>query len=254
MDIGARLGPRGWWPLPSLSGREGRDAGGYLKASSRPIGFRRGQEASSRRFEIAVGAVLAQNTAWRGASLAVSALAAGGLLSPKAIMAVDSAVLAGSLKSAGTYQRKAVYLKNLALAWNDIEMVASDPNGLEPGRKLLISLSGVGFETADCVLVYAYGHPLFIADAYARRILSRLGFVKPTDSYETVRFYVEERLPRDACFLAEGHALFVEFAKRFCRAKPLCEACPRCLDCVAALKLSADGKTQHYGCSPSDKT
>ncbi|MDX9957730.1 MAG: hypothetical protein RBT68_04730, partial [Spirochaetia bacterium] len=163
-------GPRGWWPLPSKAGQAGRNAGGYLLSRSVPVGpdapgsripapDRELRQAA--RFEIAVGAILAQNTAWRGASKAVAALAIHGLLAPGAILAADAAQLADLLRPAGTFARKAVYLKTLAAAWPWLDA------GI-PERSRLLSLRGIGHETADCILCYCYGEPRFVADAYAR--------------------------------------------------------------------------------------
>lgn len=221
-SLASDYGPRGWWPLPSRAGLEGRNEGGYRSAASTPIGpdspgpYR--EERRSARFEIAVGAVLAQNTAWRGASKAVAALAARGLLSPPALLRAEATELEALLRPAGTYARKALYLKTLAAAWPALD------SGL-PNRAELLSLRGVGYETADCILCYGYGEARFVADAYARRIAARCGAAAPGLAYEALRIIAEASLPCDAAFLAEAHALLVEHAKRRCRAKPLCAGC-----------------------------
>ena len=218
-------GPRGWWPLPSLAGTPGRDGNGYALGPSLPIGPGGGDGEGSLRFEIAVGAVLAQNTAWSGAERAVAAVAGAGALSPARILALETAELEDLIRPAGTYRIKARYLRSLAEAW--VFLDASVPE-----RASLLALPGIGLETAGCVQLYAYGVPVFIADAYARRLLSRLGHAVGSGSYETARRYAEARLPRESCYLAEAHALVVEHCKRRCRALPLCEDCPLASVCV----------------------
>jgi endonuclease-3 related protein len=179
-----------------------------------------------------VGAILAQNTAWRGASKAVAALAERGLLEPEAILKVDASELASILRPAGTFARKALYLKTLAAVWPDLDAGT-------PERTELLALRGIGHETADCILCYAYGQPRFVADAYARRIATRCG-AAPAGlgtglGYEELRRLAEAELPADAGYLAEAHALLVEHAKRHCRARPLCSGCPLEASCPAAI-------------------
>lgn len=220
--LAGAYGARGWWPLPSRAGLEGRNEGGYRTLASAPIGpdfLGPAREARrSARFEIAVGAILAQNTAWRGASKATAALAARGLLSPAALLSAEASELEAHLRPAGTYARKALYLKTLAAAWPALD------SGV-PSRAELLALRGVGYETADCILCYCYGQPRFVADAYARRIAARCGAAAPGLGYEALRIIAEASLSSDAAYLAEAHALLVEHAKRRCRAKPLCSGC-----------------------------
>lgn len=199
--------------------------GPEISAPDTPGPDRKSRQAA--RFEIAVGAILAQNTAWRGASKAVAALAECGLLEPKAILDAEASELATILRPAGTFARKAVYLKTLAAAWPELDA------GI-PKRTDLLALRGIGHETADCILCYCYGQPRFVADAYARRIAARCGAVPAGLGYEALRHLAEAELPADPRYLAEGHALLVEHAKRHCRARPLCNGCPLAASCPAA--------------------
>ncbi|MFH2113246.1 MAG: DNA repair protein [Spirochaetota bacterium] len=237
--LACAYGPRGWWPLPSKAGQDGRNPAGYLVSGSVPVGpDAPGPDQNSRRaarFEIAVGAILAQNTAWSGASKAVAALAEHSLLAPKAILEIDVLELATILRPAGTFARKTLYLKTLAAAWPDLDVGT-------PTRNELLALRGIGHETADCILCYGYGQPRFVADAYARRIAVRCGAATADPdaglgaglSYEELRHRAEAELPADARYLAEGHALLVEHAKRHCRVRPLCSGCPLAASCPAA--------------------
>ena len=219
VTLGKAYGARGWWPLPSRAGLDGRDAEGYLPGPSETLVAGGGREPSLRRFEIACAAVLAQNTAWTGAARALSALSDSGLLDPGALAATDASVVEAAIRPAGTFRRKARYLRSLAAAWPGLDAGV-------PGRNALLALSGIGPETADCILVYCYSVPVFIADAYARRVLSRLGVLPGGLGYERARSLVEPACPPSASWHAEAHALLVEHAKRRCRAQPLCEGCP----------------------------
>lgn len=220
-------GPVGWWPLPSRAGTEGRNANGYRNEPSLPIG--RLSKDKAARFEIAAGAVLAQNTAWRGASAAVATLARNGLLDPQAMLACPQEQLSELIAQAGTYRRKALYLKTLSANWE-----ALDKSGT---REELLALSGIGPETADCILCYAWAEPNFVADAYARRIVSRMGFVPDSFGYEATRAWAEKALPKDPNYLAEAHALLVEHAKRSCTAKPRCDHCVVSSSCGLCNKM-----------------
>jgi endonuclease-3 related protein len=223
--LASSYGPRGWWPLPSRGSQSGRDELGYARGPSRCVGPGGDEHDARDRFEIALGAVLAQNTAWRGASLALAALGERGLLDPEALLACPLEELEMLLRPAGTYARKAAYVRALAEAWPAFERSP-------PERHTLLALRGVGYETADCIGLYCYGDERFVADAYARRILGRIGLTPIDAGYERVRLYAEGELPAEAAYLAEAHALLVEHAKRFCRAKPACGSCPLAASCA----------------------
>ena len=212
-------GPQGWWPLPSRAGRDGRDAAGYLPGASETLASGGGRAASLRRFEIACAAVLAQNTAWTGAAKALTALSSAGLVDPECMVVADPDSLEAAIRPAGTFRQKTRFLRSLAEAWPRLDSGT-------PRRDELLALGGIGPETADCILVYCHSVPGFIADAYARRVLSRLGLIPGGLAYEAARALVEPACPPDAAWHAEAHALLVEHAKRHCRAKPLCAGCP----------------------------
>lgn len=226
--LSTAYGPQGWWPLPTLAGADGRNEAGYRAIPSMPVPAD-DVNAARARFEIAAGAVLAQNTAWTGATKALLALHRAGLLSPEALTGVDEAFLCETIRPAGTFKIKAHYLKALAAAWSGFEAET-------PSRKRLLTIQGIGYETADCILLYCYGQPVFIGDAYARRILLRVGFFGTPQGYEATRLAAGSALPSDAAFLAEAHALIDEHGKRCCRSKPLCAQCPVAAECAYAQK------------------
>jgi endonuclease III related protein len=245
----AAYGERGWWPVTSLAGTRGFDERGY-----HPCFFYTPNEAS-QRFEIAVGAILTQNAAWTNAAVAVLALERAGLLSPSAIAAAEGEALAATVRPSGYYNQKA---KKLVLLSRFFLERGSLETGVAPDRGDLLSLWGVGPETADSILLYAFGFPVFVVDAYTRRIFSRLGLVDEKAPYESIRAFFEENLAgrapsgqgREASgrakaarpptkktgekkteFFNEYHALIVEHAKRFCRKTPGCAGCPLRADC-----------------------
>ncbi len=179
------------------------------------------------RTEMMVGAVLTQNTAWRNVERAIDNLRRDNLLAADRLLTLAEDRLAELIRPAGFFRVKA--RRMLALfRWIDQQggqdaLAAWDTLTLRRG---LLSVNGVGPETADCILLYGYGRPVFVIDAYTRRIFSRLGLVAGTEPYEVLRSWFESALPGHEAEFGEHHALLVELAKRHCRATPLCADCP----------------------------
>jgi endonuclease-3 related protein len=178
-------------------------------------------------FEVMVGAVLVQNTSWQSnAALAIAELKRRKLLTPAKIAALPTAQLARHIRSSGTHGVKARRLKALS-RW------LLDRGGVKKAEKLptdelrrsLLAVHGIGPETTDCILLYAFARPVFVADAYARRLLGRLGFELDSEGYEMVRAQVETVFSADAKAYNEFHALIVRHCKRVCRATPDCGHC-----------------------------
>ncbi len=180
-------------------------------------------------FEVMVGAVLTQNTNWKNVERAIDNLKGSDLLDPHALHRLSEAKLATLVRPSGFYNVKARRLKAL-LNWlidsadGDLEDLRRRP--LSKLRGALLSVPGVGPETADSILLYALGKPTFVVDAYTRRVLRRHGLVDERASYEDVKALFELCLPRKAQLFNEYHALLVELGKRFCRPQPLCADCP----------------------------
>jgi len=192
-----------------------------------------------------VGAILTQQTAWKNVEKAISNLKKEGLLSPEGILNKDAGVLAQIIKPAGFYNMKAERLKTF------VEYFVKEYNGevqkmkekpLSTLRKELLSIKGIGKETADSILLYALDKRIFVVDAYTKRIYSRLGVCESSD-YETIRKTFESALndkefvehinknikpAEDALvyIFKEMHALIVAEGKLFCKTKPLCNECP----------------------------
>ncbi len=179
-------------------------------------------------FEVCAGAVLTQNTNWRNAEKALARLRAEGLLDPAAIPRTGREELETLVRESGFYRRKAETLRVLASYINErhggrVERLSLLPTS--EARRELLSLRGIGEETADAILLYACGVPVFVADAYARRLFSRTGLASGNQSYSAIRKMTERELGGDAGALGRLHALVVETGKRFCRRNPLCGEC-----------------------------
>jgi endonuclease-3 related protein len=188
------------------------------------------------RFEIMVGAVLTQNTAWTNVERAIANLKKAKALSPEAIVKAHPKRLASWVKPSGYFNIKAQRLKAMCrwlIAQGGVRKLAKVPT--PELRHALLAVHGIGPETADDILLYAFKRPVFVIDAYTRRLFHRLGLVKETEDYETLRQLFERALESDVQLFNEYHALIVVHAKDVCRKRPLCSRC-----CLAAVCPSAD--------------
>lgn len=190
-----RYGPQGWWPA-------------------------RG------RFEIALGAVLTQGTAWTNAARAIENLKRTRLHRPEAIRQLSQPQLAGQVRPAGFHNVKAARLKALAQWWLDnggyrgLRRLSTD--ALRGG---LLGVHGIGRETADAILLYVFERRVFVIDAYARRLFSRVGMIDGDEGYELLRGALEAAFTGRAPECNEYHALIVAHGKTHCRAEPRCGGC-----------------------------
>ncbi len=183
-----------------------------------------------------VGAVLTQNTAWTNVERAIANLKKAKALSPEAIVKAHPKRLASWVKPSGYFNIKAQRLKAMCrwlIAQGGVRKLAKVPT--PELRHALLAVHGIGPETADDILLYAFKRPVFVIDAYTRRLFHRLGLVKETEDYETLRQLFERALESDAQLFNEYHALIVVHAKDVCRKRPLCSRC-----CLAAVCPSAD--------------
>ncbi len=203
LDLYARLyeafGPRHWWPGDS-------------------------------RFEIAVGAILTQNTAWRNVTKAITNLKANNLLSPHALHRVPVQELSAVIRPAGYYNIKARRLKHFMQflfeeSDGDLnELLGEDLASL---RERLLSVNGIGPETADSILLYAGNKPTFVVDAYTRRILVRHNLIPEEGPYDELQSFFMDCLEPDPNMFNEFHALLVHLGHTYCvRKEPKCAECP----------------------------
>src|SRR4029077_19075640 len=180
--------------------------------------------------EIIVGAILTQNTSWSNVELAIRSLRRNKLLTPGAIEAVTLHRLAMLIRSSGYFRQKAKKLKafvSFLRAQHQGSLVKMLRTPTEILRQQLLGVHGIGPETADSILLYAGRHPVFVVDAYARRMLERHRLAAPKHSYEELRQFFERKLPADVPLYNEFHALIVRTGKDYCRASnPRCEKCP----------------------------
>ena len=181
-------------------------------------------------FEIVVGAILTQNTSWTNVEIAIANLRAAGLLTPKAIDNVPSRRLQSLIRSSGYFRQKAKKLKVFCRFLRNeyggsIKKMVDTPTAVL--REKLLTLYGIGPETADSILLYAGDHPTFVVDSYARRILLRHGWIDERAKYDDVRWLFERQSPGNSRWFNEFHALIVSTGKNFCRKQEaLCDRCP----------------------------
>lgn len=212
LDIYERLyhvyGPQGWWP-------------------------------SDGRFEMIVGAILTQNTAWRNVEKAIQNLKAAGVLSPRGLRESLESDLAKLVYPSGYYNTKARKLQAFARYIgdrykDDLDAMASRDVAALRGE--LLGVYGIGEETADDILLYALGKPVFVVDAFTKRLLYRLGLGPESGQYREYQALFERNLTPNIALFGEYHALIVRHAKEACRkTRPLCDGC-------ALLKICPTGQ------------
>jgi len=176
-----------------------------------------------------VGAVLTQNTTWRGVEKAITNLKASGLLSVDKLDNVDTDKLAGLIRPSGYFNLKARRLKNLIelviTAYDgDLEVMGREQTNKL--RKELLAVKGVGPETADSILLYGFNRPIFVIDTYTQRVLSRHDLIGHSANYQKLQDLFMQHLPLNASMFNEYHALLVRVGKLHCKRRPSCQGCP----------------------------
>ena len=192
-----RYGPQHWWP-------------------------------AQEPFEVIVGAILTQSAAWSNVEKAIANLRVAGALSPRVLRTLPHSEIAGLIRPSGYYNAKAHKLKAFAQwfgeRYNDNlnELLAND---IEPLRQQLLSIYGIGDETADSIILYVGHKPIFVVDAYTRRIINRIGLAPEKESYAAYQSLFMAHLPAEATLFNEYHALLVCLGKDVCHPRPLCPQC-----------------------------
>ena len=203
-------GPQGWWPLINHDGtnptKTGAIRGYHPENYDLPT-------TRNQVYEIILGAILTQNTSWLSAEMALFNLDELNVIEPEKLLKLDDETLKSAIRCAGFLNQKAVYLREVTEFFIEI-------NGKVPARKDLLAVKGVGNETADSILLYAYKQPQFVIDAYTKRIFSHLGLVNENIKYIELKNLFESSLPKDVTLYQEYHALIVEHAKRYYSKKP----------------------------------
>jgi len=177
-----------------------------------------------------VGAILTQNTNWLNVERAIKNLKRARALSPKKLAEIDLQELEELVRPSGYFRQKAKRMKIF------LEFFLAPPisgslkkmKKIETGkmREMLLSVKGIGPETADSILLYALDKPVFVVDAYTRRIFSRLGMVSEKIGYEELRAFFEKNLPEDVALYNDYHAQLVALGNQYCKKRALCKECP----------------------------
>jgi endonuclease-3 related protein len=216
----------GFSPLALMMGHSATVFSVYVRLLKR-FGEQKWWPAESP-FEVILGAILTQRSNWRNVEMAISNLRQAGLLSVEAIVKTDVRRLRNLLRPSGFFRQKT----DRILDFSSHLMRGYEGNldkffvrDLQKVREELLSLKGIGEETADSILLYAGEKTTFVVDAYTIRILNRLGLSKSTRYNETKRF-LEKNLPENLQLYKEYHALFVALGKMFCQTIPRCDGCP----------------------------
>lgn len=210
------FGYQNWWPIVD------NNTSLYLPE------FRTRQRTPAEIFEIAVGAILTQNTNWQNVEKALINLKTDSVLNIETVRDIETERLAGLIKPSGYFNQKAKKLKLF------VEFIDGELHGdimslrdfdIDTARKMLLSVWGIGKETADSILLYGYYFPIFVVDAYTRRIFLRAGIVDKAMEYDNIQGIFEDNLPVDSLIYREYHALIVKLGVECCRKKSLCENC-----------------------------
>jgi len=179
--------------------------------------------------EVAVGAVLTQNTNWRNVEKAIANLKKSGALNVRSLSQMPAKTLAGRIRPAGYFNMKARRLKAfIETVRKTSGFTMKKMEQIETGtlRGILLNTNGIGPETADSILLYAFGRPVFVVDAYTRRMLERHRWTDEGAAYDDIASLFTESCPRDSSLYGEYHALIVKLGKEHCRKRALCEGCP----------------------------
>ena len=196
---------QGWWPILDYRGTNPTKTGSISGYHPNDYSFPKNQE---QKFEIICGALLTQNTSWQNVERALINLKQKDPLSPEKIVNVNEEELKQAIRPTGYFNQKGERLKLLAKFF-------IEKRGKTPTRDELLNLKGVGPETADSILLYAYSVPVFVVDSYTKRIFTNLGLIKGGMGYEDIRKFFEENFEGDFKLYQEFHALIVEHAKRY---------------------------------------
>jgi endonuclease-3 related protein len=203
-------GPQGWWPLLEVRGSQPTATGTLKGYHPGDFSFPRTER---QRLEICVGAILTQNTAWPNVEKALLNLERLEALTVTRLLALSDAELEDAVRPSGYFRSKRRKLREWALAHQGWA-------GRTPSRADLLTVWGIGPETADSIRLYAYGQLEMVVDAYTRRLFAALGWVRETVSYDDLKELCTRELPLDVAVYQEFHALMVEHAKRCYRRQP----------------------------------
>jgi len=205
----AEYGAQGWWPVTKKEKPE----------------YSGGPKTEKQQLEVIFGAILTQNTSWKNAEKAIIELNRRRLIDIDRMLEIHADKLALAIKSSGYFNQKAKKLKNVAALLKKHPLKELERLEIKKLRLLLLSVEGIGPETADSIILYALRKPVFVVDTYTKRIFSRVGLIDKKRDYDDVQRFFHSKLKKDEKLFNEYHALIVEHAKRYCRKEPLCKNC-----------------------------
>jgi endonuclease-3 related protein len=193
----------------------------------RRFGFRDWWPGDSKE-EIVIGAILTQQASWKNVEKAIAALKENGYIDIDKLATCRIAFLEKMIRSSGFYRQKAKRLKGFCAfvktRYGSLENLFRMPLGQLRG--VLLSVNGIGPETADSIILYAAEKPVFVIDAYTRRSMARIHLLNEEPDYESLQKYFETITPKKTALYNDMHAQFVELGKNYCKTKPLCDSCP----------------------------
>jgi endonuclease-3 related protein len=201
-------GPQGWWPLLNSDVSSKTD----VKIVNHPLNYDL-PKTRNETYEIILGTILTQNTAWNSAEIALRNLKDLNAINPEKLLDLDLEIFKQSIRSAGFLNQKSVYIKEVTKFY-----IALD--GKIPKREELLKVKGVGNETADSILLYAFKQPEFVVDTYTKRIFSHIGLIDYNDNYNKIKKLFGTHLTQDRIIFNEYHALIVQHAKKYYSKKP----------------------------------
>jgi len=199
-----KYGPQGWWPLLNVKGTNPTKTGSIKGYHPKDYSYPRNER---QRFEICIGAILTQNTSWANVEKALINLKENNLLEPKSLIECNEDLVKALIKPSGYFNQKSERLKIFSRFYLTLK-------GKMPERKELLAVKGIGPETCDSILLYAYKVPTFVVDAYTKRLLIRIGIIDKGYGYYEIKELFESNLKRSLEVFQEFHALIVENEKR----------------------------------------
>ena len=215
-------GPQGWWPVLIDNHKFKKDERGYHKGNTVV------ETSLKDKYEIITGAVLTQNTSWKNVEKCILNLKRNGIISADILLEQDENKIKKLIKSSGYYNQKYKKLRNILeyLYEKGYLKITEEKNQGIPARRELLDLWGIGEETADSILLYAYNYTSFVIDAYTKRLTERIMPGKHNlKSYIDYKQYYEDNIKRSVIVYNEFHALIVKHSVEVCRKKPDCEKC-----------------------------
>ena len=212
--LAVAYGKQGWWPIFSIA------AGRCEYGTGAP-------KDDGDRFEIVIGAILTQNVAWKNVEKGLESLKKNKIFTPRKLHKADSELIAQCIRPTGYFNQKTIKIKNFLNWFKDYHYSFEELDSIKTPvlRDELLSVNGIGPETADSILLYALSRKIFVIDAYTKRVFSRLNYISLDDNYDSVQDFFHKHFSGTMRKYNEYHALIVAHGKDICKNKPLCFSC-----------------------------